>query len=190
MRRACIYCRVVFISSPAILTGQAHAALLSLLQFVRVSDGKAIFQGQTWQIPSEWEPLPTSFLYHSHGRNSYGSGKGVLWEWGSHYLRSLKFPSKTWEMVLKCYWCIKVHLRAMQVPFHSITLPMTHLVYHYSLKSRCLWLKYSDLARGCKWSCRKNISEIVKVKTNLPTKNVPRPPMPLASNLTNTNRRS
>ena len=31
-------------------------------------------------------PLPISFPYHSHtSRGSYGSGMGVVWEWGYHY---------------------------------------------------------------------------------------------------------
>ncbi len=68
---------------------------------------------------------------------------------------------KTPWVYLKCYLCIKVHLRTIEVLFHSITLPMTHLVYHYChiLKFTCLWLKYSNLARGCKWSCRKHFQD-------------------------------
>ena len=31
--------------------------------------------------------------YHSHtSRDSYGSGMGVVWEWGSNYWGSLEFP--------------------------------------------------------------------------------------------------
>lgn len=99
-------------------------------------------EGKLGKSPVSGSP----FLQASYTIPMQGS-KGVLWEWGSHYLRSPEFPSKSWEMVLKCYWCIKVYLRTTEVLFHSITLPMTHLVHHYcySLKSRCLWLNYTWL---------------------------------------------
>ena len=53
--------------------------------------------------PNNGTSLPISFPYHSHcSRDSYGSGIGVVWGWGSHYWGSLEFPLIQ-SLKIKCW---------------------------------------------------------------------------------------
>ena len=66
---------------------------LRLVSLLGGWDPRTCTLGNFPRDPQWWDPLPISFPYHSHtSRDSYGSGMGVVWEWGSHYWGSLEFP--------------------------------------------------------------------------------------------------